>query len=219
MEKSSEQELIEKLQAELNQVREENQKLKASNRRWMRLAGIEALTGLPNRIFFITVLLPQHLSMAVNGKQAFSCVMIAPDGLGEVNKRYGRKGGDQVIKGVADFLKEHLDPEEKLVHSDGSNFIVLIPTAEGGHAKRRGLLWRTRIAQRRFDCGTDQVGLTLSMGTVSVVPPLRKQITGKEAVESILARLETALDRAKQQGGDRNIEDLNTDFPDPGQRR
>lgn len=40
MEKSSEQELIEKLQAELNQLREENQKLKASNRRWMRLAGI-----------------------------------------------------------------------------------------------------------------------------------------------------------------------------------
>ncbi len=219
MEKSSEQELIDKLQAEANQLREENQKLKASNRRWMRLAGIEDLTGLPNRIFFITVLLPQHLGLAYNDKQAFSCVMIAPDGLGEVNKRYGRKGGDQIIRGVADFLKEHLDAEEKLVHSDGSNFIVIIPGAEGGHAKRRALLWRTRIAQRRFNCLNDQVGLTLSMGTVSVVPPLRKILSVKEAVESIVSRLETALDRAKQQGGDRNVEDLNTDFPDPGARR
>ncbi|MBI2502925.1 MAG: GGDEF domain-containing protein [Candidatus Latescibacteria bacterium] len=219
MEKSNEQELIEKLQAELNQLREENQKLKASNRRWMRLAGIEDLTGLPNRIFFITVLLPQHLGLAYNDKQSFSCIIVAPDGLGEINKRYGRKGGDQIIREVADFLKEHLDPDEKLVHSDGSNFIVIIPGAEGGHAKRRGLLWRTRIAQRRFNCLNDQVGLTLSMGTVSVVPPLRKQLSAKEAVESILTRLESALDRAKQQGGDRNVEDLNTDFPDPGQRR
>lgn len=172
---------------------------------------------MPNRIFFITVLLPQQLGLAYNDKQPFSCVMIAPDGLGEVNKRYGRKGGDQIIRGVADFLKEHLDAEEKLVHSDGSNFIIIIPTAEGGHAKRRALLWRTRIAQRRFNCLADQVGL--SMGTVSVVPPLRKQLSTKEAVESIVSRLESALDRVKQQGGDRNIEDLNTDFPDPGQRR
>jgi diguanylate cyclase (GGDEF)-like protein len=219
MEKSSEQELIEKLQAEVNQLREESQKLKASNRRWMRLAGIEDLTGLPNRIFFITVLLPQHLGLAYNDKQAFSCVMIAPDGLGEINKRYGRKGGDQIIRGVADFLKEHLDAEEKLVHSDGSNFIIIIPNAEGGHAKRRALLWRTRIAQRRFNCLNDQVSMTLSMSTVSVVPPLRKQLSVKEAVESILTRMESALDRAKQQGGDRNVEDLNTDFPDPGLRR
>jgi diguanylate cyclase (GGDEF)-like protein len=219
MEKSSEQELIEKLQAEVNQLREESQKLKASNRRWMRLAGIEDLTGLPNRIFFITVLLPQHLGLAYNDKQAFSCVMIAPDGLGEINKRYGRKGGDQIIRGVADFLKEHLDAEEKLVHSDGSNFIIIIPNAEGGHAKRRALLWRTRIAQRRFNCLNDQVSMTLSMSTVSVVPPLRKQLSVKEAVESILTRMESALDRAKQQGGDRNVEDLNTDFPDPGLHR
>jgi len=63
------------------------------------------------------------------------------------------------------------------------------------------------------------VGLTRSMATVSVVPPLRKQLRVQEAAESLVSRLASALDRAKAQGGDCNILDLNTDFPDPGQRR
>lgn len=205
--------LIEQLQAEIAQLREENQKLKASNRRWMRIAGTDALTGLPNRIFFITALLPQYIGLAYSEGQPFVCIMVAPDGLGEINKRYGRKGGDQVIRGIADFLKEYVDAEEKLVHSDGANFIVLIPSADLGHGKRRSLVLRAKSITRKFSCLDQEVSLTLSMGIVALVPPLKNQPGTKEAVENILARLEAALDRAKQQGGDRSAEDAHTDFP------
>lgn len=212
MEKSNEQALVEQLQAEVAQLREENQRLKASNRRWMRIAGTDALTGLPNRVFCITVLLPQYLGLAYDQEQAFVCIMAAPDNLGEINKRYGRKGGDQVIKGLADFLKEYVDEEEKLVHSDGANFIVLIPGADLATGKRRSLVLRARTVSRRFSCLDTEVALTLSMGIVAVVPPLKNRPGLKEAVENILARLEVALDKAKQQGGDRGVEDAHTDF-------
>ena len=40
------------LEAEIARLKEENSRLKGSNRRWMRIAGTEDLTGLPNKVYF-----------------------------------------------------------------------------------------------------------------------------------------------------------------------
>ena len=40
--------------------------------------------------------------------------MLAPDGLGEINERYGRSGGDSVIKEVAEFLRESVEFDERV---------------------------------------------------------------------------------------------------------
>ena len=93
------------LQAEIARLKAENEKLKASNKRWMRIAGTEALTGLPNKVFFTTALLPQQISKANASGDFLGCLMIAPDGLGEINENYGRKGGDFIVKELAEFLK------------------------------------------------------------------------------------------------------------------
>ena len=55
---------IDQLQVEIDRFKEENKKLRTSNRHWMRIASTEDLTGLPNKVFFTTALLPPLITQA-----------------------------------------------------------------------------------------------------------------------------------------------------------
>ena len=200
---------VSKLQAEVVHLKEENNKLRASNRRRMRIAGTDSHTCLPNKVLFTTAMLPQAISAANVDGLPIGCVMMAPDRLGEHNAKYGRTGGDQIVKGVADFLSENVDGDEKLVHHDGANFILLVPNGDVSRVKRRSLTLRARAMNRHFECGGDNISLTMSFGVVSRIPTLEG---GKELVEEFLRRLEAALDKAKEMGGDRAFEDPVTEF-------
>lgn len=198
------------LEAEIARLKEENSRLKASNRRWMRIAGTEDLTGLPNKVYFSTALLPQLISSANAEGHPLACIMLAPDGLGEINQKFGRKGGDQLIKAVAEFMKQNLDKGERLVHSDGSNFIIVMPKTNRDRAKRRSLTLRAKIVSQRFEVERNPMSLTLSMGIVSRVASAEGEV--KDVTDGFLRKLAVALDEAKQQGGDRSIEDADSHF-------
>ncbi len=213
MTETTDDDLVRELQAEIASLKEEGNKLRASNRRWMRIAGTDSHTGLPNKVFFTTAMLPQAISTANAEGQSLGCVMMAPDGLGEHNAKYGRKGGDQIVKGVADFLSENLEGDEKLVHHDGANFILLVPNGDLTRSKRRCLTLRARAMNRQFECADDHIALTLSFGAVSRKPSAADaKVVVKELVEEFLRRLEGALDKAKERGGDSTFQDPETEF-------
>ena len=50
---------VDQLQAEMTRLKQGNDKSRASNLRWIRIAGTDDLTALPNKVFFCTVLLPR----------------------------------------------------------------------------------------------------------------------------------------------------------------
>jgi len=205
--------LVAKLQAEIARLRDKNQKLKANNRRWMRIAGTDSLTGLPNKVFFTTAMFPQFLAQSTAESTPLGGIMTAPDNLGEINQRFGRMGGDEVVKGVATFLAENLEDGEKLIHVDGANFVLLVPGADLPGAKRRSLTLRARVLNRQFECCNESVGITLSLGVVSRAPtPEGSDSVSGDLVEEFLQRLEAALDQAKQMGGDRPVEDPEVNF-------
>jgi two-component system cell cycle response regulator len=213
MAEESGEDVVLQLRAEVERLKRENERLKVSNRRWMRLAGTDALTGLPNRVYFTTALLPQLISQSNAELTPFACLILAPDQLGEVNQKFGREGGDEIIREVALFLKENLESRERLVHLDGANFAIMIPEGNLSVAKRRGLQLRARALSRPFRCGNEGVILTLSLGAVARSP----QTSGtkaevKETAELVLKKLTVQLDRAKREGRDRLVEDLDTEF-------
>ena len=211
--KPSEDELVSQLQAEITRLKRENEKLRASNRRWMRIAGTDDLTGLPNRVFFTTALLPQQISQANAEMVSFACLILAPDQLSEINQRFGREGGDEIVEGVANFLKDNLESGERLVHFDGANFVILIPEATLADAKRRALGLRARMVSRSFQCGDEGVNLTMSIGSVARSPgPPGASINTKEVIDTLIKKLANALGRAKKQGRDKLAEDPDTDF-------
>ena len=198
----------EQLRAEIARLQKENEKLRASNRRWMRIAGTDDLTGLPNKVYFTTALLPQVVSQANASGQSFVCVMVAPDKLVDINQRFGREGGDQVVEGLAAFLRENMEDDEKIVHFDGSNFVVIIPDGTDDDRKRRTRQIRARVVSRHFECGGEAVTLTLSMGTVIRKPnPPGTEANTKEIADDIIRRLSSALDKAKKKGGDQVVDD------------
>lgn len=200
---------IDQLQAEINRLKQENEKLRASNRRWMRIAGTDDLTGLPNKMFFSTALLPQVVSLANAEGHSFICIMVAPDKLGDINQKYGREGGDQIVSGLSEYLKENMESDEKLVHIDGANFVIVVPKGDSAQAKRRTRQIRARVVSRQFQCGGDVVSLTLSMGvTIQPPAPPNAETKIKEISEDLLRRMGIALDQAKKQGGDKVVEDF-----------
>lgn len=204
---------VDQLQAEIERLKRENEKLRASNRRWMRIAGTDALTGLPNKVFFTTALLPQFINKANAESVPFSCLILAPDGLGEINQRHGREGGDQIVKEMATFLKENLEKGERLVHFDGANFVIMIPEGDLAVAKRRVLALRARVLSRPFPCGGEGVNLTICLGSVARSPDSPESPKDpKEVIETFVNKLTAVLDQAKKQGRDKQVEDPDTEF-------
>ena len=70
-------------------------------------------------------------------ERGFVGIMVAPDNLGEINQKYGREGGDQTVTGLADYLKENIEPDEKLVHIDGANFVIIVAKGENAAVRER----------------------------------------------------------------------------------
>ena len=98
-------------------------KLEEENKKWMRLAGVNRLTNLPNSLMLYQIILPKELSKGV----PFSCILLCPDNLGEINQKHGRIVGDKLIKQIGNFLKGMIEQEGQLFHCDGANFAILLP--------------------------------------------------------------------------------------------
>ncbi|HCR16324.1 MAG TPA: hypothetical protein DIU35_02480, partial [Candidatus Latescibacteria bacterium] len=90
---------IQDLEAECQLQKTKIDRLKKENRRWARLAGTEALTGLPNKISFLRALAPQAIQQAAKEKEPVGFILLSADNLGPINEGQGREAGDQIIKG------------------------------------------------------------------------------------------------------------------------
>ena len=100
-----------------------------------------------------------------------------------------------------------MEKDEKIIHSDGDNFILLIPNGGEEACKRRTRQIRARIVSRQFECGSSSVSLTLSMGTVIVEPStIGEAMQAKDVADQIMTQLSAALDQAKKAGGDQIID-------------
>ncbi len=135
--------------------------------------------------------------------------MVASEKLGDINQKYGSEGGDQIVNGLSEYLKENVEADEKLVHIDGANFVVIVPKGDQPQAKRRTRQIRAQVVSRHFECGGEAVRLTLSMGVI--IQPAEPQGAGTkvmEVAEDLLSRMGVAHDQAKKQGGDKVVEDF-----------
>ena len=191
----SEPQDVEQLQARIRE-------LESENRRWMRLAGTNRLTNLPNSLMLYQVVLPAELKKGDERGVALACTLIAPDGLGEINQEYGRAVGDQLIVQIGAFFKEQIEAHERLFHPDGANFAILINDAAEGRARRKAVEIKSSFKEAEFTIGKrDFKNLTCSAGVATLegtIPP--EEISTR--VDQLYQELSNRLHRAKQRGGD-----------------
>ncbi|MCC7265529.1 MAG: GGDEF domain-containing protein [Candidatus Latescibacteria bacterium] len=192
---------VQELEAEVQQLRQEAERLRLMNQRWAQLAGTDSLTGLPNKISFMRALAPQDIQHARTQGEAIGFMLLSGDNLGPINETKGRDAGDQVLRGLAEFLRSALKGEERLGHLDGSHYAVVLYPADLAQVRNRAEGLRLEVAAHAFACADTEVRITASFGITSVDSNIISE--PRSAAEKVYQLLNGALYRAKKTGGNR----------------
>jgi diguanylate cyclase (GGDEF)-like protein len=130
----------------------------------IRLSTVDSLTGLYNRTFFFTAL-EREIARGDRSGRAFCLVMADLDDLKSVNDRFGHVAGDQVLRGVADIIRNGVRKIDVAARYGGDEFVALLPETDptGGWVLAEKI--RLTVAEQGMP-GVDP-GPTVSVGVVS----------------------------------------------------
>jgi diguanylate cyclase (GGDEF)-like protein len=161
----------------------------------------DPLTGLPNRRA-----LDQQLHALSSSTLPCSVALVDLDGFKDVNDRYSHATGDEVLRAVATALRSALRADDTVARYGGDEFVVLLPGTTP-HAARGALERAVRtVAGLPAKVGA---GVTLSAGVVAA--------EDHDDAESLLARADSAMYRAKRLGGNQvHVEDDDAGADDTG---
>ncbi len=102
--------------------------LRALNERLESLAFTDALTGLFNHRA-LQDRLAEHFALAREGKGRFSFILLDIDHFKRFNDTYGHRAGDEVLRLVAQILREHSPPDSVTARYGGEELAVLLPNS------------------------------------------------------------------------------------------
>jgi two-component system, cell cycle response regulator len=177
-------------------------RLRGAREQMRILAMHDELTGIWNRRAFynhaITI-----LDHAARENHPTSLILIDIDHFKRVNDGYGHLVGDQVLKMVADTLKDNLRPYDRVGRWGGEEFIVLLPTTPKNTAAEIAERLRQSISDQRHkirghsEADFEQLGVQVSLGVASVVD------YKKLSLDELVGRADSMLYRAKNEGRNR----------------
>lgn len=134
--------------------------LRRTTSRLRQLATTDELTGLFNRRFFLSRW-NLEFQRARRYQRPLACLMIDVNGFKEVNDKLGHPAGDQVLKTVAETLKNQIRNSDLLARFGGDEFIIALPeTAPDQAATVADKLRKIRIPAQ----DDTSVSVTLSVG-------------------------------------------------------
>lgn len=129
--------------------------------RWVSVT--DALTGLFNQRY-LSERLPAEIDRATQYAGRVSLLMMDADTLKQVNDRYGHDRGDQLIRGIADVLREHIRIGDTAIRYAGDEFLVILPDATDEQARAVGE--RIRRAVLDLDIA-EGIPTSISMGAAT----------------------------------------------------
>ena len=158
-------------------------------------ATIDFLTGLYNRRAF-----EKQLELAVErakrDKGIFSLILLDIDHFKRINDLYGHLVGDEVLKKLAQLIKDTVRKVDFPARYGGEEFAIILPST--GFEGALSAAWRLKqkIAQTNFGSEKRPIRLTVSMGFGTYRP-----LQGLSAKE-FLNRVDQLLYAAKHRGRD-----------------
>jgi diguanylate cyclase (GGDEF)-like protein len=154
----------------------------------------DALTGVGNRRKLQQVL-GHELNHARLSGATLSAIMVDLDQFKLVNDIYGHGAGDKVLVHVGALLQSQTRSIDSVIRLGGEEFLVLMPQMPLAHALLRAEQFRCALASRLIEPLT--TAITASFGVA--------ELARAENAESMLARADAALYRAKQLGRNRVV--------------
>ncbi|MGY4492646.1 sensor domain-containing diguanylate cyclase [Pseudomonas sp. TE3610] len=160
-------------------------------RRLEVLATRDMLTDLPNRRGF-DLLASQAISEAERDTQPLAALLLDLDHFKQLNDNHGHLGGDEVLKGFAQVLRDSLRHSDILCRWGGEEFIVLLRATPGTDALQIAEKIRRRTEEYAFTYAGKSLKITTSVGVTG--------LQANDTLHSLLNRADHALYRAKQSG-------------------
>jgi diguanylate cyclase (GGDEF)-like protein/PAS domain S-box-containing protein len=165
----------------------------AAEKMLRRLAELDHLTGLANRLMF-EQRLSQMLGRPAGHNRPFALLLLDLDGFKAINDQFGHAVGDYVLKGVSQRLRAELRGSDLAARLGGDEFAVLLEgTREPADALQIGRKIAASVSQP-YDCGGQMLPVGVSVG-VALHPAHGVK------VEELMQAADQAMYRAKRQGG------------------
>lgn len=159
-----------------------------------KASSTDYLTGLPNRKYFMDILVKQ-LDHSRRYKEDISMLMMNLDDFKVINEEYGWETGDRVILAVTETIQECVRACDMLSRIDGETFCVLLPATGDDGAVALAERIRQTISELDLSFEEGQIQMTISIGVAHAYK-------GMVAADQLLKRCENALGEAKLKGKD-----------------
>jgi diguanylate cyclase (GGDEF)-like protein len=159
------------------------------------LADHDSLTGLLNRRRFRSEL-DQYVSFTARYGGRGAVMVIDIDGLKEVNDKLGHAAGDELIRRVADTLRERVRTTDLVARLSGDEFAVLMPQTDNAGAMQLGEDLRAQVAED-FAAGGEGASASISVGIAMFGGQ------GGTGSEAVLLAADQAMYQAKEDGRNR----------------
>ncbi|NVJ62147.1 MAG: EAL domain-containing protein [Gammaproteobacteria bacterium] len=158
------------------------------------LSAQDVLTGLYNQTYFQDKL-DELISSGLDSGQNRHLLFIELDQYDEIEKDFGLTGTDDIITGMASWLKETNDKDTLLARYGNDSFMVLLDEGSPEAAKTFAESMTESVKSHLFEIEGKTQKLTLSIG----VTPVGDQ--AKNA-KSLISNAHSACVRAHKHGGD-----------------
>ncbi|MEA2490318.1 MAG: hypothetical protein QOH21_2110 [Acidobacteriota bacterium] len=160
------------------------------------LAYFDALTGLPNRMLFDDRLTQALAHSRRRGARGLAIMSLDLDRFKTINETLGHGAGDELLRTAASRLTAVLRAEDTVARLGGDEFLFLLP--EIGDVEDAARVARKILTEldTALSVHGHELHVTASVG-IAMFP-----LDGDDA-ETLVRNADTALSRAKEQGGNR----------------
>ncbi|MEG1459459.1 MAG: GGDEF domain-containing protein [Acetivibrio sp.] len=187
-----------KLESAFNEIRDSKEEmdnryeeLKKSEEKNHKMAYIDHITGLPNRLAFSEVL--ESVIKTLRKDEIFALMYIDIDNFKFINESLGHSYGDELLIDTTDRIKQVMDENDYLACFGGDEFVVISQNIEDINEYNEKIKKLQTVFSYPFILATKEIFLTVSIG-VCLAPK-----DGKTA-QTLLKNLDSALFAAKNNG-------------------
>jgi len=160
---------------------------------YKKLSSVDQLTGVYNQ-HYILQRIDQEIERAISSGSGFTLAMADLDFFKVINDRYGTACGDYVLIEIANMFRQQLSGLDSIARWNGNDFVILL--REDNPQLARNIIqevWQA-IRARSFEWKSHSFAMTITIGMTGF------QVGDQK--ETIIERVEQALQRGKNVGGD-----------------
>jgi diguanylate cyclase (GGDEF)-like protein len=169
--------------------------LKQKQGRLAQLAVTDALTGISNRLHFMSII-KKETAKILQHPSPLCLAYISIDNMHKINNMYGFKAGDKVIVKISTILNTNLNESYALARLFGSEFVLLMPETSLESAK----FLSRKMVETIFKSTFMEMKISCSIGVA--------QYHKGEEYEAFVRRTERFMQEAKQLGGNRIVNEM-----------